>query len=199
MARSLWTIAELAWRQINPGGSDEAKNTLEEYVETAKDEFANILYQSYKAGQGDADYSLLEAFLQTKLYELKEDADGLYVELDVDVINLPNDMGVWQVRPKGRKTQPLTKTTAISRNLFDNDPTEVRSYYREGRLIRFPDGVDCPGATAMKVTLATMDDMEDKNEVPEGFATPIRNALLQKYGGTISVPSNDTNNQNANT
>lgn len=196
MARSLWTIAELAWKQVYPKGKEETKNTVEEFVETAKDEYANVAFTTWLQLRNDSDLSLIENLLTRKKYEVKENTDGeLYSDLEVSVFTLPRDMGIFIVQPP--RQRPLIKGSIGTQNLFADDPGE-RSYYRLEKKIFYPEGFAIPGTKEVMITLVALDFIDNELEVPDIFAKPIRDALVSKYMGTISVPVDDTNNKNAN-
>lgn len=193
MSRSIATIAELAWRQLNPGANDETRNTVEEYIESAMDIYATLAFTYYAQSRQDADFSLVESFLVRQAFDVQEDEESTYIELAVDVMNLPKDMGVFRVVPAGG--YPLTKTTAMGQTLFSDDPTPERTYYREGRKIRFPERL---AAKRVWVSFVTLDRLDETTEVPEMFAAPIRDGLVKLYAVSLQVPVDDTNNKNPN-
>jgi hypothetical protein len=194
MSRSLWTIAELVWRQINPPGTDEAKNTLEEYVERAKDEYANVAFNTWLQLRNDSDLSIVEQLLVRKKYDVKQDAEGLFSELDHNVLDFPRDMGVFKVQPP--KQRPMTKTTLGTMDLYKGDPGE-KVYYRIGKKIFYPEGFDNPATKDVMITIVASDFIDDDLQVPEIFAKPIQDALMKAYGSTIGVKEDLSNNQKA--
>lgn len=193
--RSIWTIAELVWRQLHPAGSDEAKNTLEEYVEAAKDEMAALVFQFYYQAREEGDFSIIEPFLFDRALAVEQSEEGPFVTLDRPVLDLPKDSGVWAVRlhPRG---EPLTKTTRMTYDLFRDDPAERRPYYRSGQRLYFPEGVE--GVKKVYATVASSEAVEDSLEVPNHLAAAIAKALAERYGASLGVPVDETNNGNSN-
>jgi hypothetical protein len=193
MSRSIWTIAELVWRQLNPGGKEEAKHTLEEYVETAKDEYADIAFSTWLQLRNDKDLSLIENLLHRQEFEVKENSEGKYSELDISIMDLPRDMGVFRVQPP--KQGPMTKTTLGTKDLFQGDPGEY-TYYRTGTKVFYPDGFAIPETKKVLITYVSSDLIDDDLSVPEIFASRISNALRKAYGPTLNIPADTTNNKN---
>lgn len=194
MSRSLWTIAELAWRQINPGGKDEAKNTLEEFVETAKDEYASAAFSLWIELRNETDFSIIEQLLTRKKYEVKEDINGLYTDLETTIMDFPRDLGLFKVVPP--KQDPLTKTTLGTYDLFKEDTGE-KTYYRISKQIFYPDGFEIPTKEVM-ITLVSSDFIDEEIEIPDTLASRVRDAVLKKYLSTNQIQQDETNNKNAN-
>lgn len=195
MSRSLWTIAELVWRQVNPGGRDEAKNTLEEYVERARDEYANVVFTTWLQLRNENDISMIDQLLVRKKHDVKSGDYGLYSDLEVSVMDFPKDMGVFRVQPPKQKA--LTKTTIGTMDLYQGDPGE-KTYYRVGPQIFYPEGFEKPDTKDVMITLISSDFIDAEMEVPDIFAAPIEKALLASYGSTVQIPKDTTNNQNPN-
>lgn len=192
MSRSLWTVAELVWRQINPPGKDEAKNTLEEYVERAKDEYANALFNTWLQLRNDSDLSLIEQLLVRKKYKVEVSGYGLYSKLDMSVLDFPRDMGVFKVQPPGQRA--MTKTTLGTMDLYKGDPGE-KTYYRIGDTIYYPEGFDNPNTKDVMITLISGSFIDDDLEVPEILAKPIQDALMRAYGSTAAIREDKANDQ----
>ena len=189
---SLFTIAELAWRNIYPEGSREARNTLEEFVETAVHEYAYWAFRMHMELVNSGEESMVEGLLRRKGYAVKTDEEGLYSDLDVDVMDLPKDIGVYQVWPSGSE-YPLTKGKDVSRNLF---PEGERIYFRREKQIRYPDGFERPNTKTVFITTISLDSLDEKLEVPDTLAKQIRDSLERIYGQGKGLGENTTNNKN---
>ena len=195
MSRTLWAIAELAWRQLNPKGKDDAKNTVEEYVETAIDEYAQAAFQLHLQIQNEKDLSLIEGLLRKDPFDVKRDDTNMqYSELDKDVLDLPRDLGIFQVKPNGQR--PLAKVS-ISNYLYFNDDPGDRTYYRVGRKIYYPDGFALPNTSKVWITYASTEGIGPDLEIPDILASRVRDGLLAKYGGTVNIPQDTSNNREA--
>jgi hypothetical protein len=199
MSRSLWTISELAFRQIY-GEGGETKNTLEEFVETAKDEYASQVFNMWLTLKNDEDLSLLEGLLHQSPYPVQNlpniiGEDSLYIQLDVEIFSLPRDLGVFAVHAGKEK---LTKGTFATKNLFASDPGE-KIYYRLGDKLFFPDGFSAPNQKEVMVTFISLDLIDDDLRVPDFLATPIRDKLFNLYGKGLELPEDPTDNKNPTT
>ena len=196
--KSIRLIAELAWRQLNPNPSEEVANLKEEYIETAKNEFAGLAWIQYMGARKEGDKAVFEGLLRRKVYLPQESEEGLFLQLDEDVIDLPNDEGIRMVAAVAKGVRPLTKARAESLNLFQDDPGE-KVFYRLQRKIFFPYGLNVQGKTSVAVLMVSAGAIgEDDLLIPAHMAADIHGALINKYGPTKGVPSNVTNDSNAN-
>lgn len=193
--RNLSTVAELAWRQLNPRPSDEVKNTLEEYIETAKDAYAGIVWTIYQRNQSDSEKYLFESILKTHKYKVDSTGSIPFAKIDVPVIDLPRDVGIYRVLPLGAKCKAMTKTNVAAQDIFDEDPGP-HTYYREENTLYFPDGFDCSGVKEVQVTIASVGNIDENVLIPNTYADLVRQRLMEVYG-SIKSKEDVTNNQNA--
>lgn len=198
--KSIRAVAELAWRQLNPQPGDEVLTLKEEMIETAKNEFAGQAWVQYVNARKEGDKAIFESMLRRKVYLPEESVEGLFVQLDETIIDLPNDEGIRLVAAVTKGARPFTKGRLESHNLFADDHGE-KTYYRLQDKIFFPDGLNVPGSKiSVSVLLVTAGALnEDDLLVPAHMASAIHDALLQKYQPTRNIPSNVTNDQNPNT
>lgn len=192
---TLQSVAELSWRNIFPNPGDETAITKEEFIATAKNEWA---YQT-----------LLMCWQERSLEGFYEPPSYLLTEIEKEVIN--NEMDIsdletfkslpqesWLVNIGGMCECKYVKSTAnLTQLLCDDDslPDTTKTYYILGKKIKFPKGVH---KDTLPITFANMgNDVSNTVEVDEAIAAIIRVRLNEIYLGKVP-PSDVTNNSNAN-
>lgn len=193
--RSLFTIAELAWRQFNPRPSDEVKNTLEEYIESAKDAYAGIVWTQYMRTQSGDEKSIYESLLTVKKYPINYDGEMPTIELDISVVDLPRDAGITRVKPDKPGCEAMTKTSISAQDIFSDDPGP-KQYYRAAQTLYFPKGFDCGKPKSVEVVIVSAGNVDKDMLIPDSFADAVRQRLVDIYG-RVNAKEDNTNNQNA--
>jgi len=86
-------------------------------------------------GETEINYSYLEIFEdEPVLYNEKRDC--YYVELPVDVINLPQDYGVQYVSERQNLTDPYTRTQIGTIGFYTNLPDDISSWFMSSKTIQ---------------------------------------------------------------
>jgi len=191
---NLLSIAELAWKQLFPGPSDEVKVKKEEFIATAKTEYAYQLWVKLMAEKRE------EGSFSVPSYLLSE------VELDVvdkvmDISSLkimrsiPWETWLVAIGDLDCTCTYVKSTINLAQVLCDDDSLDDadKTYYVVGKKIKFPLGVH---KTPLEITYANSGENIDGNiEVEDSIAGIVRRTLIEIYGGKIGV-TDKTNNSN---
>lgn len=175
---SLYSIAELVWRQIHPRPGDETAVMKEEVIASAKIEYAGIMaiaaYQKRAVEEFEVPSEIVD-FATIKVDTEKGEADISDLQI---IRGLPNDL--WWIALTG-KCQ-YVKTTAASVHLFDSDNTgKVRVYATKNKLI-FPEGVK---ETELNFVFAGSGQLDDYFEMSEELGYMVRDRLEKIYLGKV--------------
>jgi hypothetical protein len=193
---NLKEIAELAWGQLFPNPGDETAVDREDFVATAKSEYAYQLWRKIKEdkreyGQCDIpSYLLSEAELEVSGSEM--DISGLKIMRSIDQELWLQDVG-------GLNCECVYVKSTVNHNkaLCDDDslPDDARTYYPLGKKIVFPKGVH---KTPLKIIYANNgEDIDDMIEVDDAIAGIVRRSLIEIYGGKTGK-EDKTDNTNPN-
>lgn len=191
---NLNSIAEQAWRQLFPGPSDEVKVKKEEFMATAKTEYAyqlwiKIMAERREEGQLDIpSYLLSEAELEV--------VNGV---MDISSLKIMRSLPweTWLQNVGGINCEcPYVKTTLnLAQVLCDDDslPDGARTYYAEGKKLKFPKGVH---KSPLPIVYANSgENIKGYIEVEDSLAGVVRRSLIEIYGGKIGN-KDVTNNSN---
>lgn len=193
MAR-LNAIAELTWRQLFPKGDDETKITPEEFLATAKSEYAYQFWQKMRADKAlEGDYQIPSYLLSEANLDVVDD------EMDVSSLKIMQglDADIWLQNVGGVTCKCLyIRSTLNNTQLLcgdDSRPEDARTYYPLSKKIVFPQGVH---TSPLKIIYANSgQDMDGNVEVDDVLAGLIRRGLIEIYG---KVGKEDaTNNTNS--
>lgn len=192
---NLLSVAELTWRSIYPEPRERTAITLEEFVATAKMEYATAMWlyrQEQIALEGWFDFT-----------------SGLLTEAEIEVVEGVADISslkflsvlpgeIWLQNVGGACECRYIKTTMNLHQLLCDDDSLSETdylYYVQGKKIKFPKGTH--KKTLPIVYANTGIDLDAEGiEVDDYVASKVRTKLLQLYGGR--VPEDVTNNQNPN-
>lgn len=192
----LKSIAEVSWRQLFPNPSDEAAVTVEEFIETAKAEYAYqmlLLYWKEKREQGSFNIpSNLLSTIELKVVNNVADISQLGV-----FRGLPNDLWLQNIGGIGSKCKYIKSNVNHAQILEDDDslPDNYRTYYAVGNTIVFPQGVhDNP----VPITYANMgENIDGEIEIDDTIAAIVRSRLNDIYLGKVGK-EDVTNDSNSN-
>lgn len=192
---SLKSIAELTWRQIFPKGSDETKITREEFLATAKTEYAYQFWVKMKADQQE------EGELEVPSYLLAE-ATLTVVNDEADISTLTNagkaimqgmnsDMWLQNIGGINCTCKYIKTTVNRAQLLCDDDslPEEVRTYLVIGKKIKFPKGVH---TNELPIIYANNGNLvNDDIQVDDIIGAMVRRGLKEIYLGAIGPEDNE--------
>lgn len=193
---NLKSIAQLAFNQLNPGGGDETSLDVEEYVETAKSEYAwqmQLWYWAERQREG-------EAVMPSHL--LKEvEMDVVDDAIDISSLsifrNFSSDLWLQNIGGLSCTCRYQKSDLNLTQLLCGDDSQDenVKTYYVVGKKIKFPQGTHAKKLTIIYANRG--EDVDDEIEIDDGVAGIVRSRLIEIYGG--KVPAEDTtNNSNPN-
>lgn len=193
---SLKETAELAWRQLNPNPGDETSLEVEEFIATAKSEYAwqmQLEYWNQKQREGEA---VMPSHLLTEVELPVKDN-----KMDISKLNIFRNFfaDIWLVNVGGIGCDCLyIKSDPNMSQLLcgdDSKPDEARTYYPLGKAIVFPNGVH---KNPLPIIYANRgDELDDDIEIDDGIAAIVRTRLIDIYGGKTGQ-EDVTNNTNSN-
>lgn len=194
---NLKSIAEAAWKQCFPNPGDEGKITREQFIATAKTEYAVQLWQKLMAEKAE------DGIVQVPSYLLSEvtlpvindqiDVSGLKIMRGIDSTDIwLQDVG------GGRCKCRYIKTSFNNYKLLCDDDSlnsEDRLYYPgANKTIKFPQG------TKDKELLVTYagygENINDSIEVDDIVGGIVRRSLVELYLGKTGT-EDETNNSNS--
>lgn len=194
---NLKEVAEVSWSQLFPNSGDEAGVDREDFVSTAKSEYAYQLWRKIKEDKvvyGESDipsYLLSEAEI-----EVVND------EMDISSLNIMRsiDQELWLQDIGGMNCEcAYIKSTMNNEKLLCDDdslPEDAKTFYPAGKKIKFPRGVH---ASPLKITYANNgEDIDDFIEVDDAIGGIVRTRLVEIYGGKVGAEDkkNDSNSNN---
>ncbi len=191
---NLLSIAELAWRQLFPDPSDETKVKKEEFIATAKLEYAYQLWIKLMADKREEGYFEVPSYLlsETEL-EVKDNV------MDISSLKimrgLPWETWLQNIGGIECKCKYVKSTLNLSQVLCDEDslPDGDKTYYVVGKKIKFPKGVD---QDKLPITYANSgENIDGYIEVEDSLGGIVRRTLVEIYGGKVGS-DDDTNNSN---
>lgn len=181
---NLLEIAEVSWKQLFPNPGDESAVSREQFISTAKTEYAFQLWRKIKEDKreyGEADipsYLLSEAELE--VVENEMDISSLKIMRSIDQELWLQDIGGLQC-----DCLYVKSTLNHSKILCDDDslPDNAKTFYPRGKKIKFPLGVH---KTPLSITYANSgEQVDDMIEIDDALAGVIRRELISIYGGKI--------------
>lgn len=193
---NLLEIAELTYRQIFPNPREKTAITLEEFVATAKVEYAAAMWiYHYEMINVDGFFQMPSDLISET--ELDVENKRIDVSSLKYLASLPGDLWIQSLGTDECDCKLIKTTIALWNTLCDDDslPDNVYPYYLSGKSILFPKGVP-RSVKKMKILYASMGNDLDENmiEVNDYIASKVRDKLGAIYGKR--VPADTTNNQN---
>lgn len=195
---NLKEIAELAWRQLG-GGTDESRFTLEEFVATAKVEYAWQYLQWLWAIYKQEGYYEIPGYLITESEPLpvknnEIDISGLKI-----MRSIPDDRWLVNIGGLACGCEYIRVSAQKASLLCDDDSLDddVKPYVIKGKKIEFLQGAHSKELTIMYVNNGEDAFDEDVIEVEDGMAGIVRNRLVEIYAGRTN-PEDKTNNSSSN-
>jgi hypothetical protein len=193
---TIQAIAELAWRQIFPNPKDETSVTKEEFIETAKLEYASQVWRFNREEKLlSGENNINPVLLSDKTLPVKEK------RIDISSLgalrSLPNNTWIQSLGEIGcGECQYDIMDLNKYRLLCDDDSRnpEKKPAIVQGKSIFFPEGAHT--AEVPIVYANTGSDLDDETEVDDAIGGVVRRALIDIYGKRM--PEDKTNNSNSN-
>jgi hypothetical protein len=192
----LKSIAELAWRQLYPNPSDETKISKEEFLATAKTEYAYQLWKLSKEEKRE------EGEFQMPSYLITESDPLPVVEnaIDVSGLKILRGLDTWLQNVGGLNCDcRYVKTTINHAQIFCGDDSmgdDVRTFLEVGNRIVFPQGTHEKEIRIMYANNG--EEVDDKILIDDTIGGVVRNRLIEIYGGKVGA-EDKTNNSNPET
>lgn len=193
---NLLSIAELAWRQLFPNPGDENAVSREEFIATAKTEYAYQLWLKIKQDKVQYGESEVPSYLLSQvdlpIVDNAMDISELKILRSIDQELWLQDIGGFNC-----KCTYIKSTQSMSKVLCDDDslPEDAKTYYPIGKKIIFPAGTH---ADTLSITYANSGEkIDDMIEIDDMVAGLIRRSLIEIYGGKMGQ-EDKTDNSNSN-
>ncbi len=193
---NLKETAELCFNQLFPNPGDEVAVDREDFVSTAKTEYAYQMWRKIvedKARYGESE--IPSYLLTTKTLPVsdgKMSLEGLSIMRSIDQELWLQDVGGMNCDCE------YVKSTMNNTKLLCGDdslPDDSRTYYPKGKEIIFPKGTH---ANELEITYANSgEDIDDVIEIDDAIAGIIRQRLIEIYVGKIGAEDNK-NDSNTN-
>lgn len=193
---SLQSIAEVAWRQVFPNPGDETDITKEEFIETARGQYAWEVWRIAKEEKrSEGLYNVPSNLMTSTSLDVKDN------KIDLTGLNilraLPNDTWLVNVGGLVTKCKYIASTINTTQLLEDDDslPEDSKTYLVVGNEIVFPKGVY---STPIPIIFANngLSLNEEEVEVDDAIGAIIRTKLIDIY--SKKGAKDETNNNNAN-
>lgn len=191
---NLKSIAESAWLQLYPRGSDEALITREQFIADAKIQYAYQMLLYYWAERNREGEFLIPSHLLTEV-----EIDVVDNKMDISKLNvfrsLPSDIWLQNIGGIDCDCRYVRSSVNMAQLMCDDDSLgDAKRYIPLSKIIKFPDGVH---KTPLPVIYANMGETTDVSvEVDDALGAIVREKLIQLYGGKTGE-ENKTNDTNA--
>jgi hypothetical protein len=185
----------LAWRQLFPNPNDETAISKEEFITTAKSEYAlQIWIQAKQEKREEGFYNVPSNLLTEITLPVKDN----FVDISgLDILRgLPSEIWLQNVGGIGSKCVYVKSTVNTSQLLHDDDglADTDKTFLVIGKKIIFPRGVQ--GETIPIIYANSGGSVEGDIEIDDAIGGIIRTRLIEIYGGKIGV-EDETNNSNS--
>lgn len=192
--QSIQEVANLSWLQLFPPGSDEATITLEEFIATAKSEFAYAqLLMAWKDKREDG-YFQVPSYLSTETEPLPVVDNAIDIS-NLDILrSLPQEIWLQNVGGFNCECAYVKSTINQSQLLCDDDSLgDQKSYFVIGNKIKFPKGTH---ENKLPIIYANNGaNLDNLMMIDDAMGAIVRDKLSQIYGGKVP-PADVTNNSN---
>ncbi len=189
---NLLSIAELAWNQLFPNSGDDAKIRVEEFIASAKSEYAYQVWLKMKAEKAEGEFEVPSWMLSTAMLEVVDDVmdiSSLKVlrGLDSSELWLQNIGGI------GCKCRYIKSTVNRAQLLCDDDslPDDARTFIPIDKQIEFPRGVHTSPLPIIYINNG--EKVDGKIEIDDVLGGLVRRGLLELYAGKTDKEDKTTN------
>lgn len=192
---NLLEIADLAWSQLYPKGSEETAVTKEEFIATAKTEFAyQALLMAWKEKR-DEGYFNVPSYLSTEV-EIAVEKNVMDISGIKILKSLPQEVWLQNIGGLDCNCKYVKSTVNLSQLLCGDDSMgdNVRTYVVVGKKIKFPQGVHKTPLTLIYANSGQ--DVDGRIEIDDAIGGIVRSRLIEIYGGKTGQ-EDETNNENS--
>lgn len=179
---NLKEVSELSWRQLYPQPNDETAISLEEFIATAKSEYA---YEMWLKARNDkreeGSYDVPSNILVEKELDVK---DGVMDISDLQILrSIPEEKWLQNIGGLNCECKYIKSDVNKTALLCDDDslPDTARTYYVVGNKIKFPQGTH---SNKLPIIYASSgEDIDDNISIDDAIAGIIRTRLIEIYAG----------------
>lgn len=189
--------AELAYRQLYPNPSDETPITLVEFIETAKTEYANLVWLQNRSDAREIGSNDIPEYLLSTA-ELQVDEKG---RADISKLKVMRGLkGLTWIQGLGDMSCANCDYLIVDTNKYnllcgDDSVGDRKFAVAAGKYIKFPDGT-YESDRIVPIIYATMgSELSDNIEVDDALASSLRRSIIEIYGGKTGQ-EDKTNNSN---
>lgn len=188
-------IAQLAWQQVFPNPGNETKITREQFLATAKSEYAYLMWKKIKEDKAEYGECDIPSYL---LAEKELPIENNVMDISELEIIRSIDLELWLQDIKGSedcKCSYIKSTLNKNKALCDDDsiPDESKTFYPLGKKIIFPRGTHDNKLTL--VYAKSGQELDETIPVDDAIGGIIRRSLVEIYAGKTGDEDkkNDTN------
>lgn len=192
---NLLEIAELAWMQLYPHPQTGAAVTKEEFIATAKTEYAYQMLLMIWKEKRDEGYSEVPGYMSVSVD--KDVVDGKMDISDLEIFrSLPQEAWLQNIGGIECKCKYVKTTVNLAQLLCDDDSLgdDVKTYLVLSKEIIFPLGVHKSPLTIIYANKGK--GVDGRIEVDDAIGGIVRSRLVEIYGGKTG-PEDETENENA--
>lgn len=189
---NLLSIAELAWNQLFPNGGDDAKIRVEEFIASAKSEYAYQVWLKMKAEKAEGEFEVPSWMLTTAQLDVVDDV------MDISSLKIlrgldSSELWLQNIGGIGCKCRYIKSTVNRAQLLCGDDslPDDARTYIPIDKTIEFPRGVHTSPLTIIYINNGEKAD--DRIEIDDVLAGLVRRGLTELYGGKTEKEDKTTN------
>ena len=195
---SLQSYAELAYRQVYPNPNDETNITKEEFIETAKGEYAYGVWEQNRADNYQLGENNIPPTLLTNIELIVKDkiADISHVKA---MRSLPNNTWIQQI---GEFECDGCKYIIMDLNKYkllcdDDSRTDLdKIVIPLGKSLRFPDGTFEKDGKVQMIFANLGTSVDEELEIDDAIGAMVRRKLVEIY--LKKSMEDKTNNSNGN-
>lgn len=195
---TLESTSELAWRQLFPQPNDETAITKEEFIETARSEFAFLMWRKIKEDKRDYGECEIPSWLLTETDPPLEVVDNTIDISDLKIMRgIDQELWLQNVGSVDCECRYVKSTLNHTQLLCDDDSLGdgARTYYVVGKKIIFPQGTH---KNSLSIIYANSGESIDKETIiDDAIAGILRRSLVDIYAGRTGA-EDKTNNTNPN-
>lgn len=191
---NLLEIAEVSWKQLFPNPTDENAISKEEFIATAKTEYATQMWIQAKNEKNSEGYFNIPSYLLTEAeLEVKNN------EMDISSLKilrgLPEEMWLQNIGGIVCDCSYVKSNINLAQLMCDDDSLgdNFRTYYVVGNKIKFPKGTH---STKLPIIYANNGERVDNNiEIDDAIGGIVRRMLIEIYGGKIGKEDTSNNSR----
>ena len=185
---SIKIVAEMAQRQCYANPNGDASNRKPEFELATIAALAGTYKIEYFNINSEGEKQVMPSWLTTTIVKAEKTATGQFgFCLPNMPINLPNDIGIYKVKPNSAEAGSYAKSSIGWSEILETMKTGKR-YYRIGERIFFPDGLlgNNPETYVVYISAGSI-DCDDESIVPQDLVPYIVAEVVKQFMGAKAV------------